>query len=125
MAHQWRWDSSYKDKIGEINMATGRLGVSAIPATTNTIVYTVPTGYYAVANVSITNRNTSAISIRVALSTTSSPNLQEWLEFDTVMVPNGVFERTGLVMQAGLNIVVYATSANVGCTVYGIETATT
>ena len=106
-------------------MATGRLGVSAIPATTNTIVYTVPTGYYAVANVSITNRNTSAISIRVALSTTGSPNIQEFMEYDTVMVPNGVFERTGLVMQAGLNIVVYSSAANVGCTVYGIETATT
>ena len=106
-------------------MATGRLGVSAIPATTNTIVYTVPTGYYAVCNVSITNRNVAAIKIRVALATTGSPNLQEWMEYDTVVVPNGVFERTGLVMQAGLNIVVYSDTANVGCTVYGIETATT
>ena len=105
-------------------MATGRLGVSAIPATTLTTVYTVPTGQYTVLNVSITNRNTSAITMRLAISSTATPNIQEYIEYDTVIVPLGVFERTGLVMQAGLNIVVYTSAANVGCTVYGIETAT-
>lgn len=106
-------------------MATGRLGVSAIPATTNTTVYTVPTGYYTVCNVSITNRNTAAIAIRLAIASTSSPNVQEWIEYDTQIVGKGVFERTGLVLDAGLNIVVYSDTASVGCTVYGIETSTT
>lgn len=106
-------------------MATGRLGNTAIPATTNTTAYTVPTGYYAVCNVSLTNRNSTAIKVRVALASTGTPNDQEWIEYETTIVPNGVFERTGLVLQAGLNIVVYSDTANVGCTVYGIETATT
>lgn len=106
-------------------MATGRLGNFAIPAAANTTVYTVPTDFYAVCNVSLTNRNTTAIRIRVALASTGTPNIQEWIEYDTIMVPNGVFERTGLVLQAGLNIVVYSDTANVGCTVYGIETPTT
>lgn len=105
-------------------MATGRLGVSAIAATTLTTVYTVPTGQYTVLNVSITNRNTSAITMRMAIASTATPNIQEYIEYDTVIVPLGVFERTGLVMQAGLNIVVYTSAANIGCTVYGIETAT-
>lgn len=106
-------------------MATGRLGNFAIAATTNTTVYTVPTGYYTVCNVSLTNRNATAVKLRVAIASTASPAVQEWIEYDTVVVPNGVFERTGLVMNAGLNIVVYSDTANVGCTVYGIETSTT
>lgn len=107
-------------------MATGRLGAFAIPATTNTTVYTVPTGYYAICNVSVTNRNASStITLRVAMSASGTPNNEEWIEYDTIVIPNGVYERTGLVMQAGLNIVVYSSAANVGCTVYGIETPTT
>jgi hypothetical protein len=59
------------------------------------------------------------------MASTSSPAVQEWIEYDTVIVPNGVFERTGLVLQATLNLVVYSDTANIGCTVYGIETSTT
>jgi hypothetical protein len=106
-------------------MATGRLGVAAIPATTLTTVYTVPTGYYTVLNISITNRNTTAVKVRVAVSSTGTPNVQEYIEYDTNVIGNGVFERTGIVLNAGLNVVVYSDTANVGCTVYGIETSTT
>ena len=106
-------------------MATGRLGNFAIAATTNTTVYTVPTGYYTVCNISLTNRNATAINIRLAMASTGTPNASEWIEYDTILIPNGVFERTGLVLQAGLNIVVYSDTANLGCTVYGIETPTT
>jgi hypothetical protein len=106
-------------------MATGRLGNTDIPATTNTTAYTTPVGTYAVANISLTNRNPTSINLRVAMATTATPAASEWIEYDTVLIPNGVFERTGLVLQGGLNIVVYTNLANVGCTVYGIETSTT
>jgi hypothetical protein len=106
-------------------MATGRLGVQEISAATNTTVYTVPSGIYSICNVSITNRGTTSANIRLAMASTGSPTNQEWIEYDTVLVGNGVFERTGLVMQAGLNIVVYSSAASVGVTVYGIETSTT
>ena len=79
-------------------MPTGRLGVQAISAAQLTTVYTVPSGYYTVLNVSITNRNASAVKIRVAMSSAATPNIQEYLEYDTIIVPSGVFERTGLVL---------------------------
>ena len=106
-------------------MATGRLGVQDLTANTDTTVYTVPVGTYAVADVSITNRNATAITLRLAMATTSTPNPEEFIEYETVIIPNGVFERTGLVMQGGLNIVARANQGSVGVTVYGIETSTT
>ena len=106
-------------------MATGRLGVQDLTADTDTTVYTVPVGTYAVANVSVTNRNQTSITLRLAMATTSTPDPEEFIEYETVIIPNGVFERTGLVMQGGLNIVARANQGNVGVTVYGIETSTT
>ena len=106
-------------------MATGRLGVQDLTANTDTTVYTVPVGTYSVANVSITNRNTTSISMKLAMATTATPTAEEWIEWNTVIIPNGVFERTGLVMHGGLKIVANENSNAVGITVYGIETSTT
>ena len=105
-------------------MATGRLGTSALSATTLTTVYTVPTGSYAVCNVSFTNTTTSAVTIRLAMASTSTPSASEYIEYDTTIVPKGVFERTGLVLQAGLNLVAYSSASNINVNVYGIETST-
>ena len=106
-------------------MATGRLGNTAPGASSNTTLYTVPTGYYTVANVSFTNTNATAVTVRLAMATTGSPSSSEWIEYGTTIVPNGVLERTGLVLQAGLNLVGWTSSTGVNVTVYGIETSTT
>jgi hypothetical protein len=110
-------------------MATGRLqSPTALSATTLASVYNVPTGNYAVFNVSFTNTTSSAVTIRLALSTSSTSggiNAADYIEYDTTIVPKGVFERTGLVGQAGLYVWAYSSAANVNVTVYGIETSTT
>jgi len=108
-------------------MATGRLGNTALSATTLTSVYTVPANTYSVFNISVTNTNATAATIRIALSTASTSGsvaASEYIEYGTTIVGNGVFERTGLVLDAGKYVWVYSTSAAVNVTVYGIETST-
>jgi len=105
-------------------MATGRLGTANLLAGTNATVYTVPATTFAVVTLSLCNRSNSAITARVSLSTTATPTADEFVEYDTEIMPKGVLERTGLVMQAGLNLVVQTSSANVSAVAIGIETPT-
>lgn len=107
-------------------MATGRLASPVqLSAATNTTVYTVPSGYYSVFNVSMTNTSSSSVTVRLAMASTASPGTAEWIEYDTVVLGKGVFERTGLVLDAGRYVVAYASAGSaVNVTVYGIETST-
>ena len=111
-------------------MATGRLGFVSGGLTQNTLAqpYSVPSGYYAVFNISLTNTASTSCTIRIALSTSATtPNIGEYIEYGTTVIGNGVFERTGLVAQAGIYVHVYTTAATgaMTCNVYGIETSTT
>jgi hypothetical protein len=111
-------------------MATGRLGTQILSSGTiaivsGTPVYTVLTGNYAVFNVSFTNQSpTASVQVRLAVATTTTPATSEYLEYFTTIAPNGVFERTGLVAQSGLNIMASSNGTAVSVNVYGIETST-
>ena len=105
-------------------MATGILGQQALNATTNTTVYTVPADTFGIVTINVTNRNAAARNIRIALSATGTPSNEEWIEYDTELLGNGTLERGGVVIDAGKNVVVYASSTDISASVYGIETAT-
>ena len=108
-------------------MATGRLGTANITTTSNTTIYTVPASTFSVVSVSVCNRNsTTAATIRVAVASSASPGLDEWIEYDTSLVASGVVERTGLVLKTGEYIVVQVSSATptVSVVAMGIETST-
>lgn len=102
-------------------MSSGVLGQVSIAATTNTTVYTVPASNLTYANVNITNRNTTNISVRVAITTGTDPTVAQYIEYDVDIAPNGVLERSGLVMEATRRVVVYSDTPNVSCSVYGVE----
>ncbi|MBD8051756.1 hypothetical protein [Limnohabitans radicicola] len=102
-------------------MASGTLGQADLAATTNTAVYTVPAGKVASFNVNVLNRTTSNVTVRMAISATSSPTNSEFLEYEATVPANGVMERTGLVASAGKNLVIYASSTGVSVNVFGFE----
>jgi len=104
-------------------MASGILGQSAPTATTNTTIYTVPAATVSVVNISIVNRGGSAATVRVALSATATPSDDEYIEYNTSVASTSVLERTGIVLDATKNVVVYASSADTSVSVYGLESA--
>jgi hypothetical protein len=102
-------------------MASGTLGQSAPVAATNTTVYTVPSGKLATVNLNLVNRGSSNIAVRLAVAASSTPANQEYLEYDAVIPANGVLERTGLVISANKQVVVYTNTATLSVNVYGFE----
>ena len=101
-------------------MASGTLGQASLAAATNTTVYTVG-ATPSVFNVSITNTTGYPIAVNLSISAAATPVAGEYLEYQTVVAPNGVLERGGLVGTSGKRVVAYATIAGINVNVYGYE----
>jgi hypothetical protein len=106
-------------------MASGIYNRLSLTAATYTNVVTtsqVAAGKVSVVTVNIANTDTvNSINIRIALSTSATPAAGEFLEYDTKLNPTGVLERTGIVVPAGMGVVVYASGAGANAIAYGFE----
>ena len=101
-------------------MASGTLGQASLAAATNTTVYTVAVTP-SVFNVSMNNTSGFPVAVNLAIAAISTPTAAEYLEFETVIPPNSVLERGGIVATAGKLVVAYASVAGVSVNVYGYE----
>jgi|TARA_B100001013_G_scaffold339927_1_gene262513 hypothetical protein len=105
-------------------MATGRLGVADLAAGANTVLYTVPANNFSIVSVNMVNRGYSAVAVRVAVCSTTTPADSEWIEHDLEVLSKGVLERTGIAMSAGQILIVYSSAVSVNAVCFGIETST-
>lgn len=103
-------------------MASGILGQAAPAAATNTTVYTVPGGVYAVPIIAVVNRGAADAKVRIALAVAATPTNAEFIEYDAVVPANGgVLERSAPVMQAARRIVVRDDTGTCSYTISGYE----
>ena len=106
-------------------MATGILASETLLAATYTSIYGPPTDTFSVVTVNICNKNSTSIQIRIAFATDPNlPSAGDYIEYDTEILPNGVLERSGIVIENGRTIYAYSTQANTDVVAYGIETST-
>lgn len=101
-------------------MANGRLFALDLAAATATTLYQ-PATLTGTLTLSLVNRNTWAVLVRVALAAAAIPTDAEWIEYDVYLPPSGVLERTAIVVGPGQYLVARASAAGVSAVGFGFE----
>lgn len=100
-------------------MSSGILGGADLTATTDTTIYTVPDDRVATLTVSLCNRNSTVVLVRIALV----GDITNYIEYDFSLGPNLPIERSGIALGAGQSVLVRSDTANISASVYGWEEA--
>lgn len=90
-------------------------------AATNTTLRTITAAKDASFSVNFCNRNSTSVSIRLAIAAIDTPTNAEYILYDVIVAGDGSLERTGLIATAGKKIVVYSSAADVSVQAYGYE----
>jgi len=102
-------------------MANGRLGTLIGGANTDITLYQNATGSAATVTVSFCNTGANPTAVRLALSTSAVISLGDYLEYDAVIAPSGVLERTGIVVGPSQFLIARVSQAACTAVVYGFE----
>jgi hypothetical protein len=110
-------------------MTARRFGaVDFLTTNTNVVLMSSPANFDATVNVRFVNRNSSS-SVKVRLALVDSPsgtalvNLsnEDYLEFDTTILPNEVLEETGITVPENHTLVVRSDTLLVNVIAFGFE----
>lgn len=102
-------------------MASGKLGSANLLAAADTLIYTVPALKIATVNVRFSNRNATAVKVRLAIGTGGAPTVADYIDYDVPMTANGILEDTGMVLSAGEKVWARSDTANVSIRAHGME----
>ncbi len=105
-------------------MSTGRIAKSTPAAETNTTVYTVPALTYSTVSINILNASAAPGQFNLAIldSGDTVPDIADYIEYQMVIEPRNVVERSGIVLSAGQSIFIYSLTSSLVVNVYGYET---
>lgn len=102
-------------------MPSGKLGAASLAADVDTLLYTVPVGVTASANVRFANRSTSTIKVRLAVGAGAAPADTDYLSYDLPIPANGIAEDTGLALSPGEKVWARSNSAATTVRIHGFE----
>lgn len=104
-------------------MAAGFISQANVPQYVNTSIYTVTTGRYSEFTINVLNKSTNPINISIAISNTTDPANNEYIEQGLLIPAKSSIQRTGLVASAGKNVVIQSPADGITVAVFGTETA--
>jgi len=103
-------------------MASGIISKNALTSTL-TSYYTCPANTTAFVSINISNRTTGTVTTNINLSTNGSENLGGYIEFTSSIAANQALEKTGVVLSAGQQILISASSTSTTYVIFGYERA--
>ncbi len=105
-------------------MASGKFWSGSLPVNNDQDTGAVAAGKTRTVSINLVNRDaTAAAKVRIAIGTNAGATNGDYLEYDTALPPNGVLERSGLVVGAGERVILRADTLNVTARVHGFEEA--
>lgn len=96
---------------------SGLLGKADLVINTPTVIYTATKT--TTCNIRLANRTSGDALVRVAVGTGASPELTDYLSYDTPVGANGFYEDTAIVLSAGEKIFAQSNVTGVSVRVHG------